>query len=186
MNMDDLKPFCSIGAFRPWLNTPFSRDKYTYATNGHVLVRVPRLSYVDENPKAPPAEKVIDPIEFLPLVPFVCREIPPPETQECFECDGGNPVHNCPTCSCVCEECDGTNSVEVQLSISIKCAIFDAKYIRLIQELPNCLFPENPSKNEPTRFKFDGGEGLLIPMTRRGDKHMKEDGSIIEISDGEN
>jgi hypothetical protein len=31
-----------------------------------------------------------------------------------------------------------------------------------------------------TWFTFHGGEGLLMPMTAKGDKHLEDDGSISD------
>lgn len=42
----DLTPFCSPD--RPELNRPFSDGPFSYATNGHVLLRVPRLAGVPD------------------------------------------------------------------------------------------------------------------------------------------
>jgi len=54
MNADDLKKYCSKDETRPYLHEPFSRGEWTYATNGHIAVRVPKLADVPE------PQKVVD------------------------------------------------------------------------------------------------------------------------------
>ncbi len=46
--MIDLKPFCGDNDIRYYLNEPFSEGEFTYATNGHILIRVPRRDDVPE------------------------------------------------------------------------------------------------------------------------------------------
>lgn len=41
LNVNDLKKFCSIRRDR--LLCPMSDDNFTYATNGHIIVRVKRI-----------------------------------------------------------------------------------------------------------------------------------------------
>ena len=49
----DLKPFCSTEEYRSYLCQPFSLGDWTYASNGHIGIRVPRRADVPENDKAP-------------------------------------------------------------------------------------------------------------------------------------
>ena len=47
----NLDIFCDPSS--PGLTRPFSVGTWSYATNGHILVRVPRRDDVAENPDAP-------------------------------------------------------------------------------------------------------------------------------------
>jgi hypothetical protein len=51
----DMKPFCSTDEIRPYLHNPFSRGDYSYATNGHIIVRVRKVAEISENDQAPDA-----------------------------------------------------------------------------------------------------------------------------------
>ncbi len=53
LTADDLKRFCWTDNGRPTIARPFSQGDWTYATNGRLLVRVPRLSDVPEYDDSP-------------------------------------------------------------------------------------------------------------------------------------
>ena len=54
---EDLQRFCSDDESRPSICHPFSQEKWTYATDGRLLIRVPRLAEVPEYEDAP---KMVD------------------------------------------------------------------------------------------------------------------------------
>lgn len=56
--MVDLKQFCGTNTWRPYLNEPFSRGEYTYATDSAIIVRVPRVAEIGEVPGAPNPEQI--------------------------------------------------------------------------------------------------------------------------------
>ena len=47
--------------------------------------------------------------------------------------------------------------------VKIGCAIFAAEYIAWLQQLPNLELDRVRRGGAPLRFRFDGGEGLLMP-----------------------
>jgi hypothetical protein len=179
MNAEQLKKFCGTEERTCEIRQPFSRGDHTYATNGHVMVRVPRLADVPEVERAPHAEKVFDTAERGALAPLPVRDLPPPETEECEECSEGEPIHDCPDCTCSCEACDDKREIPVQVSCTVNGRLFDTKYVRELQELPGIQFMVSPPEG-PTWFTFEGGEGLLMPMNRKGDKHLEDDGSVTD------
>ena len=61
MNIDDLKQFCTCtNDCRDFLRQPFSDAKYTYATNGHIMVRVPRILEAAEDNFAEKARELFE------------------------------------------------------------------------------------------------------------------------------
>jgi hypothetical protein len=54
--MIDLKPFCDKGSFRG-LEAPFTVGDWTYATDGHICIRVPRRADAPERGRQPDASK---------------------------------------------------------------------------------------------------------------------------------
>ena len=54
----DLSHYCGDEDDRPELSRPFSRGDYTYATNGHICVRIPRRADVPEIEGTPDASKL--------------------------------------------------------------------------------------------------------------------------------
>lgn len=123
MDQEYLYRFCDLE--REALCAPFSLGEYTYATNGHLLVRVPRLAGVPEwdalNEKA---AVMFDGIDFATLNAALV-EIPDfqqPETEKCPACKGAGKITRCPECGgsgyiefetdyndyeVVCESCHG-------------------------------------------------------------------------------
>lgn len=94
----DLKLFCN--ANKPGvLDAPWSHEEFTYATNGHILIRVPRRDDVTENKIAPKvwAGDIAEcfkrePVEWVP-VPEVDYD-----GEECEVCGGTGTAFLCPEC----------------------------------------------------------------------------------------
>ena len=101
-----LEMFCDPE--RPELARPFSIDAWTYASNGHILVRVPRRDDVGEC-KGDFAAKVLALMSaaasrkprYSPAPKFELPESFERE-EDCFDCSGTGKAHNCPACQCVC------------------------------------------------------------------------------------
>jgi len=117
--MIDLMDFCWKGQARDNLKKPWSLDQWTYASNGHIAIRVPRRDDVPENPKAPEIEQHFALAETLEFKPFTLS-IPPLDYPNCSTCGGrgwgvtcracnGTGEHNCDCdyCDRQCSECDG-------------------------------------------------------------------------------
>ena len=175
----DLQPFCSKDASRTYLLKPFSRGEFSYATNGHIMVRVPRRSDIGEDSKAPATEKVFDDnvadgFEPAPVIklPDLTEMITKEECQGCENHIGKG--CECEMCQCTCDECDGTGEVESEstVSVGIKGAIYMRKYIAMLLALPDLEFGPI-HKTNPLRFRFNGGEALLQPMRGRADDHFE-------------
>lgn len=84
----DLKQFCADKDDPRWfLHQPWSRGDFTYATNGHIIVRVPRLPDVPENVQAPNAQALM--FKAAPAkdwMPVPAATMPPDGI--CDQCDG--------------------------------------------------------------------------------------------------
>lgn len=183
--MIDLQQFCATDKTRPYLLKPFSAGEWSWATNGHIMVRVPRRSDVPERAKhgEPDVEKVIaDTAEKLQgdFVPLPKVEFPPrdEDEEECENCDGSGKAHSCPDCECKCEECGGTGLYQPyrDVSVGIGEAIYSGKYVALLQSLPGPIRIRT-SPEYPAHFTFDGGEGWLMPMSGQRGTHIKVDGA---------
>jgi hypothetical protein len=173
MSEIDLQPFCSTEAGRAYLTKPWTRDGFTWATNGHILVRIPARRGIKKNPMAPDAKRALEchrEAEFaaLPSVRWpdesprrkceICGgngKDPEFETEPCFDCEGDGLAHGPLT------------------SVLIRGVHFQVKYVRLIQSLPRAEFASAPNQalanfrdTQPSPFRFDGGVGALMPMSR--------------------
>lgn len=165
--MIDLQKFCSTRSDRKSICQPWSEGEWTYATDGRVIVRVPRRADVPENPDAPKnVNKTIfdcnpNDGKFQPLPTFTA-----PKKVTCDNCGGDG--------QCVCSACDaqhdcgcckGTGTVlETLPGVKFGNQLVNPKYLALIADLPSAVLANGTKKYETVTFKFDGGEGRLMPM----------------------
>lgn len=174
--MVDLKKFCGTDTWRTYLHEPFSRGEYTYATNGAIIVRVPLVAEIGEDPRTPNPEKIFAPMPADGWRPLRVALPTVAQTEVCGSCYRGF-EHDCPDCTCVCDECGGSGEVEQKFSTDIGGVIFDVKYIRMIAELPGVEICVTDGKS-PTFFRFDGGVGALMPMRSRLENHIDATRSV--------
>lgn len=161
----DLTPYCSTEEFRPYLQKPASRGDWTYALNGHILVRVQRRAEVPEIERFPDGEKILNPLNFSACEPVVFRQFPPhPEDEECPRCNGRGTKHDCADCTCECSKCGGSGRVVAVQGCLVHGIPFDLKYIRLIAGLPGIRIPKTIDPKNPMPFVFEGGIGVLMPL----------------------
>lgn len=166
----NLMPFCSRDDLRPALHKPSSRGEFTYATNGHILIRVPRRDDVEDNPDFPNAEKVIAVTEGRHLFVLPVMNLPPAADEiTCLDCDATGMAHQCPDCTCECMTCRGSGKVAADAE---DCVAFDGVpfaigYVRMIAALPGVRVAVGKEAHEPLRFEFDGGIGALMPIMRK-------------------
>jgi hypothetical protein len=173
--MMDLLPFCTRIGRRPDLETPFSRGDHTYATNSHILVRVPRRDDVTRE-DGPTMTQIEFPdhatIAWRPLRQFT----PPAEAlRDCDDCGGTGRRHKCPDCHCACATCNATGKILGYASVNIGAAIFDVKYAVMLAALPGIEVPVDfdADYSTPMPFRFDGGDGLLMAMRYRAPTHLE-------------
>ena len=180
----NLETFCDPE--RPELARPFSIDAWTYATNGHVLVRVTRRDDVAENPNAPNPSRLCEtvkrPRRYKPLPEIELSE--PFEFEKeleclwlkCGSCRGRGKIHDCPDCRCECPKCSGTGqcptcngtgkyTVKDFKRTRIGSVPYQSKFLSWLQSLPD-LEIGPPHRKDPLAFRFHGGEGLLMPCLR--------------------
>jgi hypothetical protein len=125
--MIDLAPFCANKTDpRVYLRQPFSFDKFTAASNGHIMIvteRQPNTQEHCEKPNLPNIAKYIKNLyarlgqesAVFALDGFL------PEFRPCCECDGHGRVFQCPECDGAgeiacwedCKKCDGSGTVSL-------------------------------------------------------------------------
>lgn len=111
--MINLKPFCGVESeTRPYLSNPWSIGEWTYASDGRIAIRVPRLPDVQENDKAPASiVTIFQSSDALAFRPFSIS-IPPEPPTRCGDCGGKGHGARCPECGgegthgCNCDHCD--------------------------------------------------------------------------------
>ena len=123
---DLLKSFCFEGLGRDQLKEPWSVGDYSYASNGAMGVRIPKVDGLTGN--GPNLEKLIVTAisEIAEMLPFNIA-LAPPMFQNCATCNGTGLSQECKHCdgegeiefdfeaarcrhtySVTCHECDGT------------------------------------------------------------------------------
>ena len=121
--------------------TPFSQGDYSYGTNGKVILRVARLPEVPERASAPAA---VDREIFQTMSHdgnfFPCPPVPETNESQPFQ----------------------------QQKVKLGCVTVDAKYLRLIKDLPGLKVAVGKAENRhhfpAVTFVFDGGEGRIMPL----------------------
>ena len=188
-----IRGFCAKTINRPTLMEPFTNGKFTYATDGRVIVRVPWIGAVPERDSAPdPCTQLTwthDEVDsWLPLPTLddsmeakcsTCCGLG--KTTTCNECHGDGVVgffNDFHDYECECQSCNGdgvsAGGVDVcsscggakydAISVPIGAALMGSTYWRQLHSLPNAMIEATPIPRGMIRFKFDGGCGLL--MTR--------------------
>ncbi len=167
MTKEDLMKFCKLD--HKMINRPWTRDGHTHATNGQVLVRVPAMDDIPDNPDAPDTlileRKTPFPEKYIPLSWLV---LPEPVMKICEYCKGSGKEHRLNE---ACEECDGVGKFEEPRKIMMSKTFFLVELIRTIRELPNCEIGVNDLSGDirslpASRFRFDGGDGFIMPCFR--------------------
>lgn len=164
--MDDIElmPFCSTEDSRKNLMNPWSRDGFTWASNGFILIRVAYRDSVPPNPKAPGVKEVMKchvgaVFSELPSVkwPYTPRE------DTCLSCRGRRFKHDCPSCYCKCLQCEGTGLDYQPVSVTIRGTAFSVRYIKMIIDIPGLEFYASKKylSNGYYPFRFQGGIGVI-------------------------
>jgi hypothetical protein len=178
MTRIDLQQFCSRDETRFYIMRPWRRGSWTYATDGHICVRVDAIEGDEEQPKAPEAEGVFGKHSDPRFAPLRVR-LPAPRRRKCEACGGLGFWKDEPYTglNMTCSLCDGEKTIEARQSVSIAGVYFQSKYIAQIAALPEAEFPTNPIVDSslagtPCPFRFAGGTGALMPMRSEGDVHL--------------
>lgn len=178
MTDDILRNFCKGDERRAVTYRPWSVGDYSYATDGTIIVRVPRL---DDVP--PPHDRTIEKTaakidEWMARladanrVPVPRIELPTPKSWCCDTCDGRGTKHDCRSCDCECYDCDGTGRCQQPIVVAWRGAYIAGQLWKLIAELPGSTIvasPPSPPIYDHAGFAFDGGVGVVMAMRKPKD-----------------
>lgn len=160
--MIELEVFCDPD--RPKLR-PWSVDGHTYATDGHICIRVARREDVPERDDAPDAARFFADPPAEGLVPLPSIEMPKPTLTRCEECDGSGYKHDCPDCGCECAYCDGKGQLAQRILVRFGRHLFESSLWRKLAYLPNVRLAAEPDQHKRFCFMFDGGDGVTMPVS---------------------
>jgi hypothetical protein len=163
MDSSDLQFFASTDPKQIGIQYPWSDSEHTYASDGGILIRVPRITNVPPNPQAPAtAGKLIiatsqNPGRWCPI-----PEIKLPDLADCVACHGTGKCA-CPCCQDehTCKLCNSTGKLPESMFVGN--LRFLVRHVRLLKELPECQWclAEQPA----IYFKFKLGDGILRCQT---------------------
>lgn len=192
---ETLLKFCEKGNVRH-LDKPFNDDKYTYATNGHICLRIekqPEFDLIDEKqPKH--LSSIIESLDKNNLVEI--NNLPLLEKENCTNCNGVGSFKECQYCDgdghleCYlghehdCEECEGKGTINEngniecvtckgsgekykELYYKIGCRYINAYYARLIASLPNSKISVSGKESDPKALYFEFDGGCGAVMPVR-------------------
>ena len=153
-----LRAFCAHTEERQ-LHEPFSRGRWTYATDAVIAIRIPRVDRITEK-------------KFI----VGAEELPFPEPKECTLTLPTLPARvftPCPemlavaakTCARSCPECAGRGKIPTMTRIQIGLNDFNSEYLRTMKMFLRNVRTTRPEKaSEALRFVFEGGCGILAPL----------------------
>jgi len=201
----DLKIFCNPDDRRDALKAPFSDEKFTYATDGHICIRVPRIQGVTSDSGVSLLKYMTFDHAEMTTWHFIPDEIPADKRSECKSCNGTGKVltcpdcegdgeveykffsksgksydldHECPVCEGTgklngsaddrCEDCTGKGYIDDPVPVRIEAVglSISSHLLRRVQNLPGIMVAAKEHRADelpPIRFRFDGGDGLIMP-----------------------
>jgi hypothetical protein len=166
--MLDLQKFCDndVNSFRGGcIATPWSAAENTFASNGYIIIRVQRRADVPERKSAPSLKALQEWFYKEPKKWFSIPADMDPKPIEipCAECNGKG-KHKYQGSFIECEDCGGEGKYDKHKRIPIGDeAGFSNVYLSWLAELPGIEIAPFGAE-EPARFRFEGGDGLLMPM----------------------
>lgn len=171
MNFQEIQKFCSKDPTRMTLSQPFQIDEWVYATDGYLAIRIPASSILDQIAQIDNESYIKTLRDFFssdPVLKSILAFPEKPEEKECALCQGeGIDTYGHCGHQAECTSCDGSGQALDDYQVDVGGILFSADVFSRIRGLPNIAIEVNPSHPlKPHRFRFDGGEGVIMPMRK--------------------
>jgi hypothetical protein len=173
--VETLRLFCS--SEYPALMYPWSAGRFSYSSDGVILVRLPRITTIPETGDGSLRTEEIEryfarePEKWVSVDSLMIfnREV----EQECGYCSGtgvvnfwwDGPEDEKKEFPSVCPSCVGIGS-QWDADLMIEGIVFDIRFLYHISLLFRCELGSVGSSTVPARFRFWGGEGLIMPVAK--------------------
>ena len=159
-----LRRFCAPDISRRGDWTPTTIGRYTYATNGQIMIRVPAMAKYRARTELQGVErlyeKLIPSMQGMKFVPLVLPYAPPSPDKCCHRCDGEKRVlHDGRREDCTV--CDGTGRASTYDPVPICDMFFAWHYLYMISLLPKPCMAVQPKATTIVPFRFTGGVGVV-------------------------
>ena len=161
-----LRRFCAPGFNSKGDWTPTTIGRYTYATNGDIMIRVPAMATY---PRVTEGElrgvtrlyaKTIPPMKGLKFTPLVLPAKPLGISADCHRCDGAKRVlHDGKRENCTV--CDGTGRASSYDPVVLGYKFIAWHYLYLISLLQKPRIVSHPLATIMVPFRFTGGVGVV-------------------------
>ena len=163
--MIDLQQFCPKWAYREWMERPFSRAGYTWATDGKLMVRVSlREDMHRSTGTTSPTLSGCGPRQGrrrgASRLARNCRA--PNMSPATSATHAGAREHECPDCQCICRACNGAERVEALSAVQAGARAIPLNYARIIGGLDGAEVSPPVSDGFFLMFRFAGGEGIVM------------------------
>lgn len=165
----NLKPFLAgKHHFRPALQSPFRLDRWVYATNGHIAVRVAAISMPEVPERSAKQPNNIGDL-FSRTLETGSGELvllpPLPPLVQCELCGGsGEYTYDHEDGAEECPKCMGTGYEWGRVAMGD--TGYALHYMHLLSALPQVrIRPQGPTN--AAAVIFDGGQAILMPMREK-------------------
>ena len=175
-----LQQFCATDPSRAYLYKPFTIGDYSFAGDGRILVRVPKMDFppLVETDQTKLAVERITYYFAHDMSDGNYKPMPVEDEKgwgdECGDCEGKKRITHltCDTCGSTtdlkceiaCPACDGVGKILWQFEVIFNGQRLNAYYLRKLHSLPNVTIANSLDEMGHLSFKFDGGDGRLMPM----------------------
>jgi len=147
----DLSYFCSLELARPYIMQPWTRAGFTYATDGHIMVRVPARADVPDNSEVPDAERVFRQVDFSTCFAAPLPKLPPIR----FRLEDLSEPGDLPACYTILD----------RETVGFRGAIYQVNLMHLVFWLPDVECGRARSPVDPLPFRFaNDGVGCVMPV----------------------
>ena len=160
----DLNLFCykwDGPDYKEKYSIPWPEEHFSYASDGSILIRVCRLPDILENKLVQSVVNAQKISGFLNKDVDMWFRVPDitPGKMVCEDCEGTGKRDYVD-----CEECGGNGYVDEEIVVKIEGVFFNNKYLRMLLTLPDVKMALVDKTGAPAKFRFDGGDGLVMPM----------------------